>query len=197
MLVAADIYRPAAINQLQTVGKQIDIPVYSEGDQVKPQQIVTNALKHAKEEHLDFVIIDTAGRLHIDEALMNELKEVKDIAKPNEIMLVVDSMTGQDAVNVAESFDDQLDVTGVTLTKLDGDTRGGAALSIRSVTQKPIKFVGMSEKLDGLELFHPERMASRILGMGDVLSLIEKAQQDVDQEKAKDLEKRCVSHRLL
>ena len=188
MLVAADIYRPAAINQLQTVGKQIDIPVYSEGDQVKPQ-IVTNALKHAKEEHLDFVIIDTAGRLHIDEALMNELKEVKDIAKPNEIMLVVDSMTGQDAVNVAESFDDQL-VTGVTLTKLDGDTRGGAALSIRSVTQKPIKFVGMSEKLDGLELFHPERMASRILGMGDVLSLIEKAQQDVDQEKAKDLEKK-------
>ena len=182
MLVAADIYRPAAINQLQTVGKQIDIPVYSEGDQVKPQQIVTNALKHAKEEHLDFVIIDTAGRLHIDEALMNELKEVKDIAKPNEIMLVVDSMTGQDAVNVAESFDDQLDVTGVTLTKLDGDTRGGAALSIRSVTQKPIKFVGMSEKLDGLELFHPERMASRILGMGDVLSLIEKAQQDVDQD---------------
>lgn len=190
MLVAADIYRPAAINQLQTVGKQIDIPVYSEGDQVKPQQIVTNALKHAKEEHLDFVIIDTAGRLHIDEALMNELKEVKDIAKPNEIMLVVDSMTGQDAVNVAESFDDQLDVTGVTLTKLDGDTRGGAALSICSVTQKPIKFVGMSEKLDGLELFHPERMASRILGMGDVLSLIEKAQQDVDQEKAKDLEKK-------
>ncbi len=197
MLVAADIYRPAAINQLQTVGKQIDIPVYSEGDQVKPQQIVTNALKHAKEEHLDFVIIDTAGRLHIDEALMNELKEVKDIAKPNEIMLVVDSMTGQDAVNVAESFDDQLDVTGVTLTKLDGDTRGGAALSIRSVTQKPIKFVGMSEKLDVLELFHPERMASRILGMGDVLSLIEKAQQDVDQEKAKDLEKRCVNHHLL
>lgn len=189
MLVAADIYRPAAINQLQTVGKQIDIPVYSEGDQVKPQQIVTNALKHAKEEHLDFVIIDTAGRLHIDEALMNELKEVKDIAKPNEIMLVVDSMTGQDAVNVAESFDDQLDVTGVTLTKLDGDTRGGAALSIRSVTQKPIKFVGMSEKLDGLELFHPERMASRILGMGDVLSLIEKAQQDVDRKSKRFREK--------
>ncbi len=141
MLVAADIYRPAAINQLQTVGKQIDIPVYSEGDQVKPQQIVTNALKHAKEEHLDFVIIDTAGRLHIDEALMNELKEVKEIAKPNEIMLVVDSMTGQDAVNVAESFDDQLDVTGVTLTKLDGDTRGGAALSIRSVTQNQLNLL--------------------------------------------------------
>lgn len=190
MLVAADIYRPAAINQLQTVGKQLDVPVYSEWDQVKPQQIVENALKHAKEEHLDFVIIDTAGRLHIDEALMNELQEVKEISKPNEIMLVVDAMTGQDAVNVAQSFDDQLDVTGVTLTKLDGDTRGGAALSIRSVTQKPIKFVGMSEKMDGLELFHPERMASRILGMGDVLSLIEKAQQDVDQEKAKDLEQK-------
>ncbi|KGJ24856.1 signal recognition particle protein [Staphylococcus haemolyticus] len=190
MLVAADIYRPAAINQLQTVGKQLGVPVYSEGDQVKPQQIVENALKHAKEEHLDFVIIDTAGRLHIDEALMNELQEVKEISKPNEIMLVVDAMTGQDAVNVAQSFDDQLDVTGVTLTKLDGDTRGGAALSIRSVTQKPIKFVGMSEKMDGLELFHPERMASRILGMGDVLSLIEKAQQDVDQEKAKDLEQK-------
>lgn len=190
LLVAGDIYRPAAIDQLQIVGKQIDIPVYSEGDQVSPQQIVENALKHAKEEHLDFVIIDTAGRLHIDEALMNELQEVKEISKPDEIMLVVDAMTGQDAVNVAQSFDEQLDVSGVTLTKLDGDTRGGAALSIRSVTQKPIKFVGMSEKLDGLELFHPERMASRILGMGDVLSLIEKAQQDVDQEKAKDLEKK-------
>ena len=172
MLVAADIYRPAAINQLQTVGKQLDVPVYSEGDQVKPQQIVDNALRYAKEEHLDFVIIDTAGRLHIDETLMNELIDVKEISKPDEIMLVV------------------LDVTGVTLTKLDGDTRGGAALSIRAVTHKPIKFVGMSEKMDGLELFHPERMASRILGMGDVLSLIEKAQQDVDQEKAKDLEKK-------
>ncbi|PCF34599.1 signal recognition particle protein [Staphylococcus delphini] len=190
LLVAGDIYRPAAINQLQTVGKQIDIPVYSGGDQVPPQQIVQNALQHAKAEHLDFVIIDTAGRLHIDEALMNELQEVKEISKPDEIMLVVDAMTGQDAVNVAESFDQQLDVTGVTLTKLDGDTRGGAALSIRAVTEKPIKFVGMSEKLDGLELFHPERMASRILGMGDVLSLIEKAQQDVDEEKAKDLEKK-------
>ena len=140
MLVAADIYRPA-INQLQTVGKQLDVPVYSEGDQVKPQQIVENALKHAKEEHLDFVIIDTAGRLHIDEALMNELQEVKEISKPNEIMLVVDAMTGQDAVNVAQSFDDQLDVTGVTLTKLDGDTRGGVALSIRSVTQNQLNLL--------------------------------------------------------
>ena len=185
MLVAADIYRPAAINQLQTVGKQLDVPVYSEGDQVKPQQIVENALKHAKEEHLDFVIIDTAGRLHIDEALMNELQEVKEISKPNEIMLVVDAMTGQDAVNVAQSFDDQLDVTGVTLTKLDGDTRGGVCFIYSFSNSKPIKFVGMSEKMDGLELFHPERMASRILGMGDVLSLIEKAQQDVDQEKLK------------
>ena len=190
LLVAADIYRPAAIDQLQTVGKQIDIPVYSEGDQVKPQQIVENAITHAKEAHLDFVIIDTAGRLHVDEALMQELSDVKEITKPDEIMLVVDAMTGQDAVNVAESFDSQLELSGVTLTKLDGDTRGGAALSIRSVTQKPIKFVGMSEKLDGLEAFHPERMASRILGMGDVLSLIEKAQTDVDEDKAKDLEKK-------
>lgn len=190
LLVACDIYRPAAIQQLQTVGKQIDIPVYTEGDQVSPKQITENALKYAREEHLDFVIIDTAGRLHIDEALMNELVDVKDVSKPDEIMLVVDSMTGQDAVNVAESFDNTLDVTGVTLTKLDGDTRGGAALSIRSVTEKPIKFIGMSEKLDGLELFHPERMASRILGMGDVLSLIEKAQQGVDEEKAKELEKK-------
>ncbi|MEB8263481.1 signal recognition particle protein [Mammaliicoccus sciuri] len=190
LLVACDIYRPAAIQQLQTVGKQIDIPVYTEGGQVSPKQITENALKYAREEHLDFVIIDTAGRLHIDEALMNELVDVKEVSKPDEIMLVVDSMTGQDAVNVAESFDNTLDVTGVTLTKLDGDTRGGAALSIRSVTEKPIKFIGMSEKLDGLELFHPERMASRILGMGDVLSLIEKAQQGVDEEKAKELEKK-------
>lgn len=190
LLVACDIYRPAAIQQLQTVGKQIDIPVFTLGDQVSPKEITERALQHAKEEHLDFVIIDTAGRLHIDEALMNELVEVKEISQPDEIMLVVDSMTGQDAVNVAESFDNQLDVTGVTLTKLDGDTRGGAALSIRSVTQKPIKFVGMSEKLDGLEPFHPERMASRILGMGDVLSLIEKAQSQVDESKAKELEQK-------
>ncbi|MDJ1155955.1 signal recognition particle protein [Macrococcus caseolyticus] len=190
LLVACDIYRPAAIQQLQTVGKQIDIPVFTLGDQVSPKAITERALQHAKEEHLDFVIIDTAGRLHIDEALMNELVEVKEISQPDEIMLVVDSMTGQDAVNVAESFDNQLDVTGVTLTKLDGDTRGGAALSIRSVTQKPIKFVGMSEKLDGLEPFHPERMASRILGMGDVLSLIEKAQSQVDESKAKELEQK-------
>lgn len=190
LLVAGDIYRPAAIDQLETVGKQIDIPVFSLGDQVKPEEIATKALEHAKEEHLDTVIIDTAGRLHIDEALMNELKNVKDIADPDEIMLVVDSMTGQDAVNVAESFNELLNITGVTLTKLDGDTRGGAALSIRSVTQKPIKFIGVSEKMDGLEAFHPERMASRILGMGDVLSIIEKAQDNVNEEEQKALEKK-------
>ncbi len=190
MLVAGDIYRPAAIDQLETVGKQIDVPVFSLGDQVKPQQIVTEAMEHAKAEHLDTVIIDTAGRLHIDENLMNELKDIKEIADPNEIMLVVDAMTGQDAVNVAESFNDLLDITGVTLTKLDGDTRGGAALSIRSVTEKPIKFVGMSEKMDGLEAFHPDRMAQRILGMGDVLSIIEKAQANVDETDQKELEKK-------
>ncbi|HJE19719.1 MAG TPA: signal recognition particle protein [Aliicoccus persicus] len=190
LLVAGDIYRPAAIDQLQTVGKQIDIPVFDMGDKVSPQEIVTNALQHARDEHLDTVIIDTAGRLHIDETLMNELKEVKEIAKPDEIMLVVDAMTGQDAVNVAESFNDLLDITGVTLTKLDGDTRGGAALSIRSVTEKPIKFAGMSEKMDGLEPFHPDRMAQRILGMGDVLSIIEKAQENVVLEDQKALQKK-------
>lgn len=190
LLVAGDIYRPAAIDQLETVGKQIDIPVFALGDQVKPQQIVTEALDHAKEEHLDIVIIDTAGRLHIDEELMNELKDIKEIATPDEIMLVVDSMTGQDAVNVADSFNELLDITGVTLTKLDGDTRGGAALSIRSVTEKPIKFVGMSEKMDGLEAFHPDRMAQRILGMGDVLSIIEKAQTNVDEDEQKVLQQK-------
>ena len=190
LLVAGDIYRPAAIDQLETVGKQLDIPVFSLGDQVKPEEIAERALKYAKEEHLDTVIVDTAGRLHVDEVLMNELKNVKEITEPDEIMLVVDSMTGQDAVNVAESFNDLLDITGVTLTKLDGDTRGGAALSIRSVTEKPIKFIGVSEKMDGLEAFHPERMASRILGMGDVLSIIEKAQSNIDEEEQKALEKK-------
>lgn len=190
LLVAGDIYRPAAIDQLQTVGKQIDVPVFSLGDQVKPEEIATKALEYAKEEHLDTVIIDTAGRLHIDETLMNELKNVKDITNPDEIMLVVDSMTGQDAVNVAESFNELLHITGVTLTKLDGDTRGGAALSIRSVTQTPIKFIGVSEKMDGLEAFHPERMASRILGMGDMMSIIEKAQDNVNEADQKALEKK-------
>lgn len=190
LLIAGDIYRPAAIDQLITVGKQIDIPVFSLGDQVSPVEIAKQGLQHAKEEHLDFVIIDTAGRLHIDGDLMEELSNIKELVNPDEIMLVVDAMTGQDAVNVAESFNDQLDITGVTLTKLDGDTRGGAALSIRAVTEKPIKFIGMSEKMDGLEPFHPERMASRILGMGDVMSLIEKAQGQIDEDKAKEMEQR-------
>ncbi|WP_267651165.1 signal recognition particle protein [Listeria welshimeri] len=190
LLVAADIYRPAAIKQLETLGKQLDMPVFSLGDQVSPVEIAKQAIAKAKEEHLDYVIIDTAGRLHIDETLMDELKQVKEIATPTEILLVVDSMTGQDAVNVAQSFNEQLEITGVVLTKLDGDTRGGAALSIRSVTGKPIKFVATGEKMEAIKTFHPDRMASRILGMGDVLSLIEKAQTDVDAEKMKAMEQK-------
>ncbi|MGR3763833.1 signal recognition particle protein [Rossellomorea sp. NS-SX7] len=190
LLVAADIYRPAAIKQLETVGKQLSLPVFSLGDQVSPVEIAKQAIEKAKEEHHDYVLIDTAGRLHIDENLMGELKDIKELSNPDEIFLVVDAMTGQDAVNVAQSFNEALGITGVVLTKLDGDTRGGAALSIRSVTGKPIKFVGMGEKMDALEPFHPERMASRILGMGDVLSLIEKAQANVDEEKAKELEQK-------
>ncbi|MDM5213412.1 signal recognition particle protein [Peribacillus sp. RS7] len=190
LLVAADIYRPAAIKQLETLGKQLSMPVFSLGDQVSPVEIAKQAIEKAKEEHHDYVLIDTAGRLHVDENLMGELKDIKELTKPDEIFLVVDAMTGQDAVNVAQSFNEQLGLTGVVLTKLDGDTRGGAALSIRSVTNTPIKFVGMGEKLDALEAFHPERMASRILGMGDVLTLIEKAQANVDEEKAKELEKK-------
>ncbi|MBL3647203.1 signal recognition particle protein [Bacillus vallismortis] len=190
MLVAADIYRPAAIKQLETLGKQLDMPVFSLGDQVSPVEIAKQAIEKAKEEHYDYVILDTAGRLHIDHELMDELTSVKEIANPEEIFLVVDSMTGQDAVNVAQSFNEQLGLTGVVLTKLDGDTRGGAALSIRAVTNTPIKFAGLGEKLDALESFHPERMASRILGMGDVLTLIEKAQASVDEDKAKELEQK-------
>ena len=190
LLAAADIYRPAAIKQLETLGKQLSMPVFSLGDQVSPVEIARKAIEHAKEEHHDYVLIDTAGRLHVDETLMDELKQVKEVANPDEILLVVDAMTGQDAVNVAESFNEQLGLTGVVLTKLDGDTRGGAALSIRSVTETPIKFVGMGEKLDALETFHPERMASRILGMGDVLTLIEKAQVSVDEDKARELEQK-------
>lgn len=190
LMVAADIYRPAAIKQLETLGKQLNMSVFSLGDQVIPVEIAKQAIEHAKNEHHDYVLIDTAGRLHIDEELMDELKQVKEITKPDEIFLVVDAMTGQDAVNVAQSFHDQLGITGVILTKLDGDTRGGAALSIRSVTGTPIKFAGMGEKLDALEPFHPERMASRILGMGDVLTLIEKAQASVDAERAKELEEK-------
>lgn len=190
MLAAADIYRPAAIKQLETLGKQLDMPVFSLGDQVSPVEIAKQSIAKAKEEHFDYVLIDTAGRLHIDGDLMEELKEIKESVQPDEIFLVVDAMTGQDAVNVAQSFNEQLNITGVVLTKLDGDTRGGAALSIRSVTEKPIKFVGMGEKMDALEPFHPERMASRILGMGDMLTLIEKAQASVDEEKAKEMEQK-------
>lgn len=188
LLVACDIYRPAAIKQLQVVGEKLDIPVFSMGDKESPVNIAKAGYNHAVKNNHDLVIIDTAGRLHIDETLMEELQNIKSEVKPHEILLVVDSMTGQDAVNVAQSFNDALGVDGVVLTKLDGDTRGGAALSIRAVTQKPIKFIGMGEKLDDLEPFHPDRMASRILGMGDILSLIEKAQENIDLEKAKELE---------
>lgn len=187
LLVACDVYRPAAIKQLQVVGEKLDIPVFTMGDQVSPVEIAKKALEHAKSHSNDVVIIDTAGRLHVDEVLMQELKDIKTQVNPQEILLVVDSMTGQDAVNVSESFNEILGVDGVVLTKLDGDTRGGAALSIRAVTQKPIKFIGMGEKLDNLEPFYPDRMASRILGMGDVLSLIEKAESALDLEKAKEL----------
>lgn len=190
LLVAADIYRPAAIQQLETIGKQLSLPVFSLGTEVSPVEIVRQAIEKSKEEHYDVVIVDTAGRLHVDEVLMQELKDIRALKEPDEIFLVVDSMTGQDAVNVAQSFNEALGITGVVLTKLDGDTRGGAALSIRSVTEKPIKFVGMGEKMDALEAFHPERMASRILGMGDMMSLIEKAQSSVDEEKAKELEEK-------
>ncbi len=190
LLVACDIYRPAAIKQLQVLGEQLDMPVFSLGTDIKPVEIVEKALEQAKAEHNDYVIIDTAGRLHVDEELMGELSEIKAFANPAEIFLVVDAMTGQDAVNVAESFNEQLDITGVILTKLDGDTRGGAALSIKAVTNKPIKFAGVGEKLDEFEPFHPERMASRILGMGDVLTLIEKAQSNIDEKQAKVLEEK-------
>ncbi|MFQ3543358.1 signal recognition particle protein [Halobacillus rhizosphaerae] len=188
LLAAADVYRPAAVQQLQTLGKQLSLPVYEQGTDADPVEIAKNAVETAKEEHHDYVIIDTAGRLHVDGELMEELQRIKEAVVPDEIFLVVDSMTGQDAVNVAESFDEQLDISGVLLTKLDGDTRGGAALSIKAVTGKPIKFAGMGEKLDQLEPFHPERMASRILGMGDMLTLIEKAQTQVDEKQAKELE---------
>lgn len=190
LLIAGDIYRPAAIKQLQVVGGQIDVPVFTMGDKESPVKIANEGIKHALEHGNDFVIIDTAGRLHIDDELMGELQSIKSNVKPHEILLVVDAMTGQDAVNVAEHFNEKLGIDGVILTKLDGDTRGGAALSVRAVTGKPIKFVGLGEKLsdNNIEVFHPDRMASRILGMGDVLSLIEKAQANFDAKKAKELE---------
>ncbi|MEG0772290.1 signal recognition particle protein [Clostridium sp.] len=187
LLVACDIYRPAAIKQLQVVGKSIDVPVFTLGDKTNPVDIAKASIEDAKSNNYNVVIIDTAGRLHIDETLMDELKNIKAAVNPIEILLVVDSMTGQDAVNVAESFNSSLDITGVILTKLDGDTRGGAALSIKSITGKPIKYAGVGEKMTDFEVFHPERMASRILGMGDVLSLIEKAQSAIDEKKAQEL----------
>lgn len=190
LLVAADIYRPAAIKQLQVLGGQLELPVFTMGDKQNPVAIARGALEYAQTQGRDVVLIDTAGRLHINEELMTELQEVKAAVRPHEILLVVDAMTGQDAVNVAQSFNEQLGLDGVVLTKLDGDTRGGAALSVKAVTGCPIKFAGMGEKLDALEPFHPDRMASRILGMGDVLSLIEKAQENFDLERAKELEKK-------
>lgn len=189
LLVACDIYRPAAINQLKVVGKSVDVEVYDEGTS-NPSKTSTNAIKYADKKGYDTVIIDTAGRLHINDELMDELNDIKKSTSPTEILLVVDSMTGQDAVNVASSFNEKLDITGVILTKLDGDTRGGAALSIKAVVNKPIKFCGVGEKMDDIEPFYPDRMASRILDMGDVLTLIEKAQETINEEEAKKLEKK-------
>ncbi|MDQ2806450.1 MAG: signal recognition particle protein [Chloroflexota bacterium] len=190
LLVAADVYRPAAIHQLETLGKQLGIPVYSEGTAVSPVTICANAVAKAAELHAGTVILDTAGRLHIDEALMGELVQIKQQLQPTEVLLVVDSMTGQDAVRVAESFNEQVGITGVVLTKVDGDARGGAALSVRSVTGVPIKLMGTGEKPDALEPFYPDRLAQRILGMGDVLTLIERAQEEYDEDSAKAMEKK-------
>lgn len=191
LLIAADVYRPAAVQQLKTLGKQLDIEVfYVDKD---PVDIVKEGLEFAKENYYNYVIIDTAGRLHIDELLMTELKDIKEAVEPDEILLVVDSMIGQEAVNIATSFNEQLDITGVVLTKLDGDTRGGAALSIKSITGKPIKLIGMGEKMNALEVFHPERMASRILGMGDILTLIEKAQANIDEDEAKKMQEKMLN----
>lgn len=190
LLVACDVYRPAAVDQLCVVGGQLGIPVFKIDGSKEPVEISKQAVEHAKKHGNDIVIIDTAGRLHIDEQLMAELKNIKEAVEVNETLLVVDAMTGQDASNVAKSFNEQLEINGVILTKLDGDARGGAALSVRAITGKPIKFIGSGEKLDDLEAFHPDRMASRILGMGDVLSLIEKAEQAIDEKKARELEEK-------
>ncbi len=195
LLAACDIYRPAAIKQLETVGAQVGIPVFQMGQQ-NPVDIAKAAVEHARRHGNDLVFLDTAGRLHVDEALMEELKEIKAAVDPAEILLTVDAMTGQDAVNAASAFDEALGITGVMLTKMDGDARGGAALSVRAVTGKPVKFVGMGEKLDAIEVFHPDRMASRILGMGDVLTLIEKAEQAVDQKKAEEMAQKLMKNRF-
>lgn len=196
LLVACDVYRPAAIEQLKVLGEQIGIPVYSEPDCKNPVQIAQNAIKQARQDGQDLVIVDTAGRLAVDEEMMREIKAIKDTINPNEILFVVDSMTGQDAVNTAKEFNDRLDFTGVVLTKLDGDTRGGAALSIRTVVNKPIKFVGTGEKMDALDVFHPARMADRILGMGDIVSLVERAQEQYDEEEAKRLQKKIAKNQF-
>ncbi len=195
LLVACDVYRPAAIKQLETVGRQLDIPVFQLG-QGDPVEIAKAGVAHAKKHGNDLVFLDTAGRLHIDEQLMDELKRIKEATEPAEIMLVVDAMTGQDAVNAASAFDAALGIDGIMLTKLDGDARGGAALSVKAVTGKPIKFVGVGEKLDQIEVFHPDRMAGRILGMGDVLTLIEKAEASFDEKKAKELEERLRANKF-
>ena len=195
LLVACDIYRPAAIDQLKSVGARAGVPVFEEGA-IDPVRIAKDAVAHARDHGNDYVLLDTAGRLHIDTQLMDELKAMKDATKPQEILLVVDAMTGQDAVNVAAAFNDALGIDGVMLTKLDGDTRGGAALSVRAVTGKPVKFAGVGEKLEDIEVFHPDRMASRILGMGDVLSLVEKAQQQVDEKEAEALAKKLREDRF-
>ena len=196
LLVACDVYRPAAIEQLKVIGEQVEVPVYSEPDSKNPVQIAQNAIKEAKAKGHDLVIVDTAGRLAIDEQMMNEIAAIKEGIHPNEILFVVDAMTGQDAVNTAKEFNDRLDFDGVVLTKLDGDTRGGAALSIRSVVNKPIKFIGTGEKLDALDQFHPARMADRILGMGDIVSLVERAQEQYDEEEARRLQKRIAKNQF-
>ena len=190
LLVACDVYRPAAVDQLKIVGESVNVPVFSLGTKISPVEIAKAGIEHAKKNGNDMVLIDTAGRLHIDEQLMKELVNIKNATNPTEILLVVDAMTGQDAVNVAKSFNDLLDITGVVMTKMDGDTRGGAALSVKYITEKPIKFIGTGEKLDAIEVFHPDRMASRILGMGDILSLIEKAEAAYDAKNALEMEKK-------
>ena len=196
LLVAGDVYRPAAIEQLKVLGEQIEVPVYTEEGNKNPVQIAENAISYAKANHYDLVIVDTAGRLAVDEAMMNEIAAIKKAIKPQETLFVVDSMTGQDAVNTAKEFNDRLDFDGVVLTKLDGDTRGGAALSIRTVVTKPIKFVGTGEKLDALDYFHPSRMADRILGMGDIVSLVEKAQQQFDEKEARELQRKIAKNQF-
>ena len=196
LLVACDVYRPAAIDQLKVLGEAIDIPVYSESESKEPVQIALNAIKEAKAKSYNLVIIDTAGRLAVDEAMMNEIAAIKEAVKPTETLFVVDSMTGQDAVNTAKEFNDRLDFTGVILTKLDGDTRGGAALSIRTVVTKPIKFIGTGEKMEAIDQFHPNRMADRILGMGDVVSLVERAQEQFDEEEAKKLQRKLARNQF-